>query len=86
MEKLKPLLQGESLADISTWADDIKRQKRSTGVWHYIDLPIRENITERDIPRFYSKHGHADGNLVSQVNKEIADLKATADRSNENLE
>jgi S1/P1 Nuclease. len=76
IEKLKPLLQGESLADISTWADDIKRRKRSTGVWHYIDLPIRENITEQDIPRFYSKHGHVDGNLVSQVKKEIAELRS----------
>ena len=76
MEKLKPLLQGETLADISTWADDIKRQNRSTGAWHYIDLPIRENITERDIPRFYSKHGHAEGNLVSQVKKEISELKS----------
>ena len=76
MEKLKPLLQGESLADISTWADEIKRKKRFTSAWHYIDLPIRENITESDIPRFYSKHGHTDGNLVSQVKKEISDLRS----------
>lgn len=76
LEKLKPLLQGESVADISTWADDIKRRKRSTGVWHYINLPIRENISENDIPRFFSKHGHADGNIVSQVKKEIEELRS----------
>ena len=76
VEKLKPLLLGENLADISTWADDIKRRKRSTGVWHYINLPIRENITEKDIPRFFNKHYHTDGNLVSQVKKDIVELKS----------
>jgi hypothetical protein len=76
IEKLKPLLQEGSLADISTWADTIKKLNHSTKAWHYIGLPIRENISKKDLNRFYSNHGQSDGNIVSQVNKDIAALQS----------
>jgi hypothetical protein len=75
LEKLKPLLEGQTLADISTWADDIKRQDRRTRAWHYINLPVRENISEKDIPRFLEKTNRKNDNIISQVTIEIAELK-----------
>jgi len=29
-----------TLADVSTWADDIRRQRPQTGRWHYVNIPI----------------------------------------------
>jgi hypothetical protein len=30
---------GDQLADASTWADDVRRVRRETGPWHFIDVP-----------------------------------------------
>lgn len=75
LEKLKPLLAGETLEEISTWADQYKQNHHATSGWHYIDLPIRESITVKDLPRFYSVKGHEDNNVISQIEKEINELK-----------
>jgi hypothetical protein len=34
------LAPGETLADASTWADEIRRDRRETGPWHYVNVPI----------------------------------------------
>lgn len=34
------LAQGETLASIASWADDIRPQRRETSTWHYINIPI----------------------------------------------
>ena len=36
------LLGGETLADVSTWADEVRNEAeyKSTGSWHYINLPL----------------------------------------------
>ena len=75
LEKLKPLLNGETLEEISTWADTYKRNHKNTGPWHYIDLPVRENILENDLPKYYSQKGHDDANIVSQLENEVKTLK-----------
>ena len=31
---------GETLADASTWADEVRRDRRETGPWHYVNVPI----------------------------------------------
>jgi hypothetical protein len=41
--KLRELLAIEndaSLAEVSTWADEIRRQERQTAPWHYVNIPI----------------------------------------------
>lgn len=40
---------GETLADASTWADEIRRDRRQTGPWHYVNVPISSNHYD---PRF----------------------------------
>jgi hypothetical protein len=31
---------GVTMASISSWADQVRRQRANTGPWHYIDIPI----------------------------------------------
>src|ERR1700747_3030888 len=42
------LLGDVSLADVSTWADEVrgKPEYRQTGPWHYINLPLGLNYEE----------------------------------------
>lgn len=39
---VKELLGGQTLADVSTWADEVRPspEYRHTGPWHYINLPL----------------------------------------------
>ncbi len=37
------LAPGETLASLASWADEIRRTRRDTGPWHYIDIPIEQN-------------------------------------------
>ena len=39
---VRDLLGSETLADVSTWADEVRGQEkyRQTGSWHYINLPL----------------------------------------------
>lgn len=39
-EIAKLLEPGETLDTIASWADDIRSQRRESGPWHYINLPI----------------------------------------------
>jgi len=37
------------IADLSSWADDIRNQRKETAGWHFIDIPLdarRKNLTE----------------------------------------
>jgi hypothetical protein len=34
------LLAGESLGDASVWADRIRNERRQTGPWHYVNIPV----------------------------------------------
>ena len=38
-----------ALADLSSWADDVRTQRKETAGWHFIDIPLdgrRKNITQ----------------------------------------
>ncbi len=40
---IRDLLEpGESLADASIWPDEIRRERRETAPWHYVDVPITD--------------------------------------------
>jgi hypothetical protein len=38
-KEITRLLNGQSLADASTWADSIRSARRETSPWHYINVP-----------------------------------------------
>jgi hypothetical protein len=44
---------GVTMASISSWADQVRNQRRETGPWHYIDIPIAKKHLEmtRDCPK-----------------------------------
>jgi hypothetical protein len=44
---------GVSIASISSWPDQIRGQRRETGTWHYIDIPIDKPHLDmaRDCPK-----------------------------------
>jgi nuclease S1 len=48
---------GESLADASTWADEIRGRMRHTAPWHYVDVPLDEPKYDAKFSADDSKHG-----------------------------
>lgn len=50
---IRELLNGESLADASVWADQIKGTRRQTSPLHYVNIPLsaKEYDPARDCPR-----------------------------------
>src|SRR5438067_5299615 len=34
------LLDGQSLADVAFWADEIRERRSETLRWHYVDIPL----------------------------------------------
>src|ERR1700743_3001313 len=45
---VEDLLGGASLADVSTWADEVRNhpEYHQTGPWHYINLPLGLSYSE----------------------------------------
>jgi len=66
---LKKLLDGQSLAFVSTFADDIKSDKRYNKfyTWHFINIPLDAN--------YEASEKHPDGDLVSGINYCISVIK-----------
>ena len=65
---------GQTLATISSWADQVRRDRANTGPWHYIDIPIDQPhmVLSRDCPK--------DDCVVAQIGLQRAILKdASAD-------
>jgi hypothetical protein len=74
---INPLLVGQTLEQVSTWADEIKPRRRSTAPWHYINLPVRQSALVSDIPRYFANQGHTnDDNVVRQIELDISLLKS----------
>ncbi|HEY4110060.1 S1/P1 nuclease [Puia sp.] len=64
---VQELLGSETLADVSTWADEIRGQAeyRQTGSWHYVNLPLGLNFAE-----FQKKvQGMSEENVYSALQK-----------------
>ena len=64
---------GESLADISLWADEQRRSQPQTGPWHYVNIPLTEE-------RYAAKFCPEQGCVVSKVEdfrKQLADANLT---------
>ncbi len=53
LEQARVILGGESLEGVANWADQIKRERRYTARWHYIDIPLAASTIdiERECPR-----------------------------------
>jgi hypothetical protein len=60
---------GVTLASISSWADQVRRQRANTAPWHYVDIPIDK--PHLDMARDCAK----DDCVVAQINIERAVLR-----------
>ena len=63
---------GQSLADVSTWADEVRRDRPESATWHYVNVPISESKYER-------RHEDPKGGVVSKIldfQKVVADTSA----------
>jgi len=38
--RARALLRGAALADVATWADDIREDRPETARWHFVDIPV----------------------------------------------
>ena len=47
-ENVQWLLDGRSLADVSSWADDIRNDQQQSGFWHYLNIPSEATGYDRD--------------------------------------
>jgi hypothetical protein len=39
----RELLDGESIDEVASWADEYRRFHPETGPWHYIDIPLADS-------------------------------------------
>lgn len=69
LKKIEKLLDGESLAFVSTYGDEIKSDRRFDKyyTWHYINMPFDNNYEESE--------KNPDGDLVTGIKKCIEVLK-----------
>jgi nuclease S1 len=75
------LAPGESLADASTWPDEIRRDRPETGPWHYVNVPITEKGYN---PDFCQAQGCVVGKIPDFV-ATLKDPKSTRDQKREAL-
>ena len=61
-ENLQPFLEGDDLASISSWADDIRPGRPETAPWHYVNIPP-------DAAGYDPKNCPNDNCVVAQINK-----------------
>ena len=47
-QQVRTLLDGQTLADVSSWADSITGDQVQTSYWHYVNIPSRESGYDRD--------------------------------------
>ncbi|NOT08568.1 MAG: S1/P1 nuclease [Gemmatimonadales bacterium] len=45
-KEVRRLLLGGDLASVANWADSIRNERRETGPWHYINVPVTGSIAE----------------------------------------
>lgn len=63
------LPEGQSLESIASWADDIRKERKETGSWHYIDIPTA--ATRGD----WSKYCPEGGCVVSEIPRMVKLLR-----------
>jgi len=76
------LMPGESLEDLASWADEVRRTRRDTEEWHYVDVPRTSAGLDmkRDCPK-----GNCVAGKVSDFRKAWRDPSVSAESRREAL-
>jgi len=64
---------GTTILEASTWADEIKQHRPQTKPWHYLDLPIREDVKSDALDKFRDRHH---GDILTKTEQFISELKS----------
>ncbi len=73
---------GQTLESIASWADDIRKERKETGPWHYIDIPTSESRGD------WSKYCPEQSCVATAIPKMegiLRDAKATREQRDEAL-
>ncbi len=68
-------LLGGSMVEVSTWPDEIRSQRRETGPWHYINIPIDAARTRS------ADYCPKEGCVVSKIDDFVKTLKTSTNRA-----
>jgi hypothetical protein len=73
---IRELLGQDHISDaiVASWADNVRRERRETGPWHYVDIPV-------DAPAFDEKRDGKDHNNVIEKINDFAKVLADRDAS-----
>jgi len=72
---------GQSLAEVSTWADEVRHDRPESAPWHYVNVPITE-------AKYAEKFCPEQGCVVRKIDdfrRTLADLGATREQRREAL-
>jgi hypothetical protein len=76
--QVKALLGDSSMADVASWADDIRREREETAPLHYVDIPVTATCYDP------ARDGNGGKNVIDAIGKYAAILadpiKPQADR------
>ena len=67
--EINKILDGESIAMVSTWADEKRSDPKfdKYGIWHYVNMPLDKS---------YSQANHTQENIVTVIKKSTKLLKS----------
>jgi hypothetical protein len=60
-EAVAELLGDQSMADVASWADDLRRDRKETGPWHYVDIPDDQQTFDA------ARDGHNGNNVIDKL-------------------
>jgi len=66
LAEINRLLNGQTIVDVATWADQVRGGRPATGPWHYVDIPITDTTYD-------SLRWCPDGNcVIGALDRQIA--------------
>jgi nuclease S1 len=74
--QVESILDGESLADASTWADEHKLAVRRSATWHYVNVPISASGYDAS----FCPHDDCVVARIGEFSRVLSDRSASADK------
>jgi hypothetical protein len=81
-EAVRDILDGQSLADASVWADNIRQYRHDADKLHYVNIPLADT---RYVPERHCPGGHCIIAAIEQERHVLADPAASAEERAEAL-
>lgn len=80
--QVQSLLDGAHLADVSIWADEVRRDRPETSRWHYVDIPYEASGYDPTRDCKVTDHGDCVIAEIARAEKVLGDTsRSKADRA-----